>query len=47
MKMKIIMQCSYVIKLINLDVDMDNNIPNIACLGKMMSMCNKQYLSNI
>lgn len=30
-----------------LDVDMGTNIQIIACLGKIISMCNKQYLSNI
>ena len=31
----------------DLDVDMNTNIQSIACLGKIMSMCNKQYLSSI
>ena len=31
----------------DLDVDMDTNMENIACLGKIMSICNMQYLSNI
>ena len=35
------------LKLIDLDVDMGTNIQIIACLGKIISMCNKQYLSNI
>ena len=30
-----------------LEVDMDTNIQNIAYLGKIMSVCNKQHLSNI
>ena len=25
---------------------MDTNIQNIACLGKIMSICNKQHLRN-
>ena len=29
-----------------LDVVMDKNIQNIACLCKIMSICNKQHLSN-
>ena len=33
-----------IIQLIDLDVDMDTKI---ACLGKIMSICNKQHLSNI
>ena len=32
---------------INKDVDIETNIENIACLGKTMSLCNKQHLSNI
>ena len=35
------------IQLIDLDVDMDINVQNIACFGKIMSICNKQHLSNI
>ena len=35
------------LQLIDLDVDMDTNIQNIAYLGKIMSLCNKQHLSNI
>ena len=34
-------------KTIDLDVDIDTNIQNITCPGKIMSICNKQYLSNI
>ena len=30
-----------------LEVDMDTNIQNITYLGKIMSVCNKQHLSNI
>ena len=46
MKMKIIMKNkSY--NFIDLDVDMDTIIQNIAILGKIMSLCNKQHLSNI
>ena len=30
-----------------LDVDMDANIRNIACLSQIMSICNKQHLSNV
>ena len=30
-----------------LDVDMDTNIRNIACLSQIMSICNKQHLSNV
>ena len=33
--------------LIGLNVDMDANIENIACLCNIMSICNKQHLSNI
>ena len=33
--------------IINLDVDMDINIQNIACLRKISSLFNKQHLSNI
>ena len=29
------------------DVDIETNVENIACLGKTMSLCNKQHLSNI
>ena len=32
---------------INEDIDIETNIENIACLGKTMSLCNKQHLSNI
>ena len=35
------------IKLMDLDVDMNTNIQNIACFSKIMSMCNEQHLSNI
>ena len=31
-------------ELTGLDVDMDTNIQNIACLGKIMSINNKQHL---
>ena len=34
-------------KYIDQDVDIETNIENIACLGKTMSLCNKQQLSNI
>ena len=33
--------------LIGLDVDIDTNMQNIAYLGKIMSICNKQHLTNI
>ena len=29
------------------DLDMEANTENVACLGKTMSLCNKQHLSNI
>ena len=29
------------------DIDIETNIENIVCLGKTMSLCNKQHLSNI
>ena len=29
------------------DVDIETNIENIVCVGKTMSLCNKQHLSNI
>ena len=29
------------------EVDIETNVQNIACLGKTMSLCNKQQLSNI
>ena len=29
------------------DVDMDINMQNLACLCKIMSVCNKQHLSAI
>ena len=33
---------------VDLDVDIETNIKNIACLGNtMMSLCTKQHLSNI
>ena len=32
---------------IDQDVDIVTNIENIAYLGKTMSLCNKQHLSNI
>ena len=28
----------------DLDVDIERNIKNIACLGKTMPLCNKQHL---
>ena len=31
----------------NLDVGIDTDIKNIACLGKIMSICNMQHSSNI
>ena len=31
---------------IDLDSDIETNAKNIACLGKTMSLCNKQQLSN-
>ena len=34
-------------KYLDQDVDMGFNIENTACLGKVMSLCNKQHLSNI
>ena len=34
----------YIIYLIDLDVDMDTAIQNIACLGKIMSASNKKHL---
>ena len=37
----------YIIWLIDLDVDMDSNIKNIACRGKAMCISNEQHLSNI
>ena len=33
--------------MINLDVDMDTNMQNIAYLGKIMSMRNKQHLKAV
>ena len=36
-----------IIYLKDLDADMDTNRQNIICLGKIMSICNKQHLSNI
>ena len=36
----------WIIQLIDLDVDM-NTMQNIACISKIMSICNKQHLSNI
>ena len=32
---------------IDLDVGVETNIENMACLGKTMSLCNKQHLRNI
>ena len=29
------------------NVDIETSAENIVCLGKTMSLCNKQYLSNI
>ena len=29
------------------DVGIEANVENIVCLGKTMSLCNKQHLSNI
>ena len=29
------------------DIDIETNIENIVCLGKTISLCNKQQLSNI
>ena len=29
----------------DLDVDIERNIQNIACLGKTMPLCNKQHLA--
>ena len=34
-------------KYIDQDVDIETNKENTACLGKTMSLCNKQHLSNI
>ena len=31
----------------NLDVGIDTDIQNIACLGNIISICNIQHLSNI
>ena len=31
----------------DLEVDMNTNIQHIACLDKIMPLCNKQHLSNI
>ena len=31
---------------IDLDIDLDTNAQNMACLGKIMSISNKQHLSN-
>ena len=31
----------------DLDADMKTNMQNVACFGKIMSICNKQHLSNI
>ena len=31
----------------DLDLEIDTNIQNIACLGKIIPTCNKQHLSNI
>ena len=36
-----------IIWLVNLDEAMDTSIQNIAYLGEIMSVCNKQHLSNI
>ena len=33
--------------LIDLDVDRDINVQNRMCIAKIMSICNKQHLSNI
>ena len=35
-----------IIQSMELDVDTDINIQNIACLCKIMSICNKKHLSN-
>ena len=43
MKMKIIERQI----IIDLDVDMDTNVQNIPCLGKIVPICNKQHLNNI
>ena len=32
---------------IDQDVDIETNIENLACVGKTMSLCIKQHLSNI
>ena len=32
---------------IDQDVDMERNIEHVACLGKTMSLCNKQHLIKI
>ena len=32
---------------IDQDVDIETNIENIACLGKKISLCNKQHLSKV
>ena len=31
---------------INQDLDLETKIENIVCLGKTISLCNKQHLSN-
>ena len=36
-----------IIWLVHLDEAMDTSIQNIAYLGEIMSVCNKQHLSNI
>ena len=36
----------YIIWLIDLDVDMDSNIKNIACLGKAMCISNEHFSLN-
>ena len=35
-----------ILQSIELDIVMDKNIQNIACLCKITSICNKQHLSN-
>ena len=36
-----------IMQLIDIEADMVTNKQNIGYLGKIMSMCNKQHLSNI
>ena len=47
MKMKCRKNRSQKFDKIDLDITIETNIENIACLGKKMPLCNKQQLSNI